>query len=61
MDIAALSTQLAQVNLMQNVSLAVTNMAMDAQQQMSTDLVESLETSVPASHPTLGQTIDISV
>lgn len=61
MDIAALSTQLAQVNLIQNVSLAVTNMAMDAQQQMSTDLVESLETSVPAPHPTLGQTIDISV
>ena len=59
MDIAALSTQLAQVNVMQQVSLAVTEMAMDAQTNMTAQLVEAMETSAP--HPTLGQSIDISI
>lgn len=59
MDIAALSTQLAQVNMMQQVSLAVTGMAMDAQTDMTEQLVQSFEASAP--HPTLGQSIDISV
>lgn len=59
MDIAALSTQLAQMNVMQNVSLAVTEMAMDAQTEMTAQLVESFEASAP--HPTSGHTIDISI
>lgn len=59
MDIAALSTQLAQMNLMQNVSLAVTDMAMETQKEMTAQLVESFEASAP--HPTSGHNIDISV
>lgn len=57
MDIAALSITMNQVNLMQNVSLAVTKQAMDMQQQNTEQLVEMLD----APHPTAGHIIDIQV
>ena len=57
MDIAALSMAMSQANLMQNVSLAVTKQAMDAQQQNTEQLVEMLD----APHPTSGHTIDLQV
>jgi hypothetical protein len=57
MDIAALSMTLSQQQLMQNVSLAVTKQAMEIQQQSTEQLVEMVD----AQHPTLGQSIDISI
>ena len=57
MDIAALSMTLSQQQLMQNVSLAVTKQAVEIQQQSTNQLVEM----VNAQHPTLGQSIDISI
>ena len=57
MDIAALSIAMSQSNLIQNVSLAVTKQAMDAQQQNTEQLVEMLD----APHPTSGHTIDFQV
>lgn len=57
MDIAALSMNLSQQQLMQNVSLAVTKQAMEVQQQTTDQLVEMID----AQHPTLGQSIDISI
>ena len=57
MDIAALSMNLSQQQLLQNVSLAVTKQAMEVQQQTTDQLVEMID----AQHPTLGQSIDISI
>jgi hypothetical protein len=57
MDIAALSMTLSQQQLMQNVSLAVTKQAIESQQQSTEQLVEMVD----AQHPTLGQSIDISI
>ena len=57
MDIAALSMSLSQQQLMQNVSLAVTKQVMEVQQQTTDQLVEMID----AQHPTLGQSIDISI
>lgn len=60
MDIAALSIAMSQMQLAQNVSLAVTDMAMEQQQANIEQLTEMMaETAAP--HPTLGQTIDISI
>lgn len=60
MDIAALSISLHQAQLMQQVSLAVTNTAMEMQQQQVSSIVETISTS-DVQHPTLGNTIDISI
>lgn len=57
MDIAALSNSMHQVQLMQNVSLAVTKQAMEFQQQTSQQLTEIID----APHPTAGHSIDISI
>ena len=57
MDIAALSMNLSQQQLLQNVSLAVTKQAMEVQQQTTDQLVEMID----AQHPILGQSIDISI
>ena len=57
MDIAALSMMLNQQQLMQNISLAVTKQAMEIQQQSTDQLVEMVD----VQHPTLGQSIDISI
>ncbi|MGN7476800.1 YjfB family protein [Solibacillus silvestris] len=57
MDIAALAMTMKQAELMQNVSLAVTKQAMEFQEQSAEQLLEVID----APHPTLGQTIDISV
>lgn len=57
MDIAALSINLNQQKLMQQISIAVTKEAMEFQQQTAEQLVETID----AVHPTLGQNIDISI
>ena len=60
MDIAALSISLNEVQLMQQVSIAVTQQSMEMQQQQSTQIVEAMQT-VNVQHPTLGNAIDISI
>ena len=57
MDIAALSIALNQQQLMQNISIASTKQAIQLQQQSTEQLVEMIDTQ----HPTLGQSIDISI
>ena len=57
MDIAALSMTLSQQQLIQNVSLVVTKQAIELQQQSTQQLVEMVD----AQHPTLGQSIDLSI
>lgn len=62
MDIAALSTAMSQVNLGQQVSIALTKKVMDTAEVNAAALTEMLKTSsVQAPHPTLGKNIDISV
>lgn len=61
MDIAALSIAMSQSQLMQNVSLAVTGMAMEQQQGSVEQLTEMMTEATNAPHPTLGQLIDLSV
>ena len=60
MDIAALSIAMSQSQLMQNVSLAVADQVMEAQQQQVQQVTELME-SAHAPHPSLGQMIDISI
>ena len=57
MDIAALSITLNQQQLMQNISVAVTKQALELNQQSTEQLVEM----VNPQHPTLGNSIDISI
>ncbi|WP_339213209.1 YjfB family protein [Solibacillus sp. FSL W8-0372] len=57
MDIAALAISMKQVDLMQNVSIAVTKQSMEFQEQSIEQLIEVTN----VSHPTLGHTIDISI
>jgi hypothetical protein len=57
MDIAALAMSMKQAELMQNVSLAVTKQAMEFEQQSTEQVMEILD----APHPTLGQTIDVTI
>lgn len=57
MDIAALAMDMKQTQLMQQISIAVTKQAMDFEQQSTEQLLEIMD----APHPTLGQSIDISV
>ena len=57
MDIAALAMSVKHNELMQNVSLTMTKKAMDFQQDNAKKIVEVIN----ASHPILGETIDIYV
>ncbi len=57
MDIAALSMMMSQQQLLQNVSLAVSKQAIELQQDMTEQVVEMID----APHPTLGQSIDLSI
>lgn len=57
MDIAALAMSMKQNELIHDVSLAMTKKTMEFQQENAEQIVEVIE----ASHPFLGQTIDISV
>lgn len=62
MDVAALSTAMSQVNLGQQVGIAMTKMVMDTAETNAATLTEMIQTStVQAPHPTLGKTIDISI
>ena len=57
MDIAALSLTMNQAKLMQNVSLAVTKVAIEHQYENTAQLVVMLD----APHPTKGQLVDIEI
>lgn len=61
MDIAALSIAMSQMNLGQQVGIAVTKMAMDTSEQsaqMMTDMMKTMELSV---NPHVGSKIDIKL
>lgn len=55
MDIAALSVNLNMATLSQNVSIAITKQALQTSEAAGQQLVEMLQ----ASHPTLGNSIDL--
>lgn len=57
MDIAALAMSMKHIELMQDVSLAMTKKTVEFQQQNAEQIIEVID----ASHPILGKTIDISV
>ncbi|SDW85340.1 YjfB family protein [Paenibacillus sp. CF384] len=57
MDIAALSTSLAQINVSQAVGISVLNLANDQAKSQSQQLVQMMERSV---QPHLGGNLDIS-
>ena len=61
MDIASLAISMNQAKLMQTVSIAVADKAMDLQQMQAEQLVEVIEASQPATHPYLGASIDFSI
>ncbi|GAA5415650.1 uncharacterized protein YjfB [Paraliobacillus ryukyuensis] len=56
MDIAALSTAMSQASLQQQVSLSVTNKAMEQSEVASEGLIKMMEQSV---QPHLGGSIDV--
>ncbi len=58
MDIAALSTSMAQASANQMVSLAVTKLAMNTAVQQASDLTQMMEQSVS---PNLGKNFDVRV
>lgn len=60
MDIAALSMAMSQVSVAQSASLQVMSMSKDMAEQQGQQLKEMLK-SVPAPHPNLGGSLDISV
>ncbi|WP_315792963.1 YjfB family protein [Paenibacillus sp. BIC5C1] len=60
MDIAALSMAMSQVSVAQSASLQVMSMSKDMAEQQGQQLTEMLK-SVPAAHPNLGGSLDISV
>ena len=55
MDIAAISINMNQSALQQNVSIALTKKAMETAQQSANQMIQMLQ----APHPTLGNTIDL--
>ena len=57
MDIAAVSIGLNQINLQQQVGIAVENLALSASKQQGNQLMNMLNTPTP--HPTLGHNIDL--
>lgn len=58
MDIAALSTSMAQASTNQMVSLAVTKLAMNTAVQQASDMTQMMEQSVS---PNLGKNFDVRV
>ncbi|NMI05485.1 putative motility protein [Paenibacillus sp. SZ31] len=60
MDIAALSMAMSQVSVVQSASLQVMSITKDMAQQQGQQMAEMLK-SVPAPHPNLGSSLDISV
>ena len=58
MDIAALSTSMAQASTNQMVSLAVTKLAMNTAVQQASDMTQMMEQSVS---PNLGTNFDVRV
>ena len=65
MDIARMSTQVSQINLQYQVSVAVLKMAMEGVTAQTGDIVETMEETVKALErsvqPHLGQNIDVVV
>ncbi|MFX3650424.1 MAG: YjfB family protein [Paenibacillus sp.] len=60
MDIAALSMAMSQASVMQSASLKVMSMSKDMAQQQGQQMTEMLK-SLPAPHPNLGGSLDLSV
>lgn len=60
MDIAALSIAMSQTSLAQSASLQVFSMSKNMAEQQGQQMAEMLKT-VPAPHPNLGGSLDISV
>ncbi|MGO4731427.1 YjfB family protein [Paenibacillus sp. 2KB_22] len=60
MDIAALSMAMSQASVMQSASLQVMSITKDMAQQQGQQMTEMLK-SVPAPHPNLGGSLDLSV
>ncbi|CAH1190671.1 MULTISPECIES: YjfB family protein [unclassified Paenibacillus] len=60
MDIAALSIAMSQTSLAQSASLQVLSMSKNMAEQQGQQMAEMLKT-VPAPHPNLGGSLDISV
>lgn len=58
MDIAALSMNMSQAEVVQKASIAVMAMGMDNMEQFGDQLTKMMEQSV---HPNVGKNIDISV
>ena len=65
MDIARMSTQLSQINLQYQVSVAVLKMAMEGVTVQTGELIETLEETTKALElsvqPHLGQNVDVVV
>ncbi|MEK4875945.1 YjfB family protein [Bacillus sp. FSL W8-0102] len=62
MDIAALSVGLHQIQLQQNIEIALTKKAMDTAQIQSQEMINMIQqSSVPAPHPTAGHKIDVRI
>lgn len=65
MDIARMSTQLSQINLQYQVSVAVLKMAMEGVTTQTGDIVETMEETVKtlehSVQPHLGQNVDVVV
>ncbi|MBD8836584.1 MULTISPECIES: YjfB family protein [unclassified Paenibacillus] len=60
MDIAALSMAMSQASVVQSASLQVMSITKDMAQQQGQQMTEMLK-SVPAPHPNLGGSLDLSV
>ncbi|SDC46168.1 Putative motility protein [Paenibacillus sp. CF095] len=60
MDIAALSMAMSQASVVQSASLQVMSITKDIAQQQGQQMAEMLK-SVPAPHPNLGGSLDLSV
>lgn len=60
MDIAALSMAMSQASVVQSASLQVMSITKDMAQQQGQQMKEMLK-SVPAPHPNLGGSLDLSV
>lgn len=61
MDIAALSMGMKQVQLQQSMGIALTKKFMDMAQAQQNDLINMIDASTPAPHPTSGKAIDVSI
>lgn len=59
MDIAALSVAMANQHVRASTGLAIMNKTMGVMEQQNLQLLDMLQTSVQAPHPTLGKAVDI--